>query len=110
MKEELKYWNKKLKSEIKEEDLSFEKEKMLNHINFYQHERLVHLLITLAFTIYLLFSLVMSLIYPSIPMFLLFIILLIMVAFYIRYYYILENGVQQLYKLYDKLIEKKKKS
>jgi hypothetical protein len=73
----------------------------------FQHERLVHLLITLFFGCLFLGSLaaLFILMTPLTTLLgtLLAIILLVTELFYIRYYYFLENGVQKLYAITDRL-------
>ena len=83
-------------------------EDMLIKINFFQHERLIHLIITLFYVImFLIFLILVSLSYIFIiPAF----ILLIFVIFYIIHYFRLENGVQSLYFLYDEIKNKTKKN
>ena len=82
-------------------------EDMLIKINFFQHERLIHLIITLFYVImFLIFLILVSISYIFIiPVF----ILLIFVIFYIIHYFRLENGVQSLYFLYDEIKNKTKK-
>ena len=79
------------------------KEEMLTKISFFQHERLIHLLVTLFYAlISLIFLALISIswifIIPTIP-------LLVFLICYILHYFKLENRVQYLYKLYDKLKE-----
>ena len=83
-------------------------EDMLIKINFFQHERLIHLIITLFYVImFLIFLILVSLSYIFvIPVF----ILLIFLFFYIIHYFRLENGVQSLYFLYDEIKNKTKKN
>ncbi len=83
-------------------------EEMLVKINFFQHERLIHLIITLFYVLmFLIFLVLISISYifivPSI-------ILMFFVIFYIIHYFRLENGVQYLYKLYDDVTKNDKKS
>ena len=80
---------------------------MLIKINFFQHERLIHLIITLFYVImFLIFLILVSISYIFIiPAF----ILLIFVIFYIIHYFRLENGVQSLYFLYDEIKNKTKR-
>ncbi len=82
-------------------------EDMLIKINFFQHERLIHLIITLFYVImFLIFLILVSISYIFIiPAF----ILLIFVIFYIIHYFRLENGVQSLYFLYDEIKNKTKR-
>lgn len=94
--------NKKDVKELKE--LKELKEEILIKINFFQHERLVHLIVTLSFSI--LFFLSLYMIKYHFAFIFVNIILLICLIFYIIHYYYLENGVQCLYKLYDKMNRK----
>lgn len=80
------------------------KEEILIKINFFQHERLVHLIVTLSFSILVFLSVYM--IKYNFAFIFVNIILLICLTFYIIHYYYLENGVQCLYKLYDKMNRK----
>lgn len=76
---------------------------MLVKINFFQHERLIHLIITLFYCLmFLVFLILISLSYVFIiPAALLLIFLLC----YIIHYFVLENGIQYLYKLHDEIEE-----
>ena len=91
--------NKKITEEIIE--------KHLTKIKFFQHERLIHLLVTLFYAI--IFLIFMGLCYIHYIFFSVAIILLIFLICYVLHYFKLENGVQYLYKQYDKMIEKKNK-
>lgn len=73
----------------------------LNKIYFFQHERLIHLLVTLFYA--LLFILFMSLGFIHYLFFIIAAILMVFLLFYIVHYFRLENGVQYLYKQYDKM-------
>ena len=81
---------------------------MVVKINFFQHERLIHLLITLFYCLmFLIFLVLISLSYVFIiPAALLMIFLIC----YIIHYFLLENGVQYLYKLYDEVAKNSSKS
>ena len=85
--------NKKIKDDV-----------ITNHllkISFFQHERLIHLLVTLFYAlIYLLF---IGLGFLHYIFFIIAIILLVFLICYIIHYFKLENGVQYLYKQYDKM-------
>ena len=72
-------------------------------ILFIQHERLVHLLITLFFAFLFLCSSIASFCVPMPLLFLLDLILLITLLFYIRHYYYLENGLARWYEIYTEL-------
>jgi uncharacterized membrane protein len=68
-------------------------------IEFIQHERLIHLMVTLAFSFFLIISLIVTAVYSHLEMALLDLILTIVLIFYVIHYYKLENGVQRLYDL-----------
>jgi len=77
----------------------------LAQIHFLQHERLVHLLVTIAFAFLFIFSLVMTWVHPVELLYILDLILLILLIFYILHYYRLENTVQRWYLLYNKMMK-----
>lgn len=73
-------------------------------IQFFQHERLIHLLVTLFYGIFTLtmFAFINVNVLFVIPA----LILMIMLLFYVKHYFLLENCVQYLYKQYDMMKEK----
>ena len=76
----------------------------LDHIRFYQHERLIHLIVTCLFAI-LAFSIFITLLFSFTPgLLLLFAALMILLIPYIRHYYFLENTVQKMYDQYDRIL------
>ena len=80
-------------------------------IGFYQHERLVHFLVTMMVTIVFIIIFLHSLTVFNIGFLVLDSILLILLGFYYFHYYFLENSVQHMYKQRDsmkELIDKKK--
>lgn len=77
----------------------------LAQISFFQHERLIHLIVTCLFAI-LSFAVFLSLLFLfQIGLAVLFCMLLVLLVPYIRHYYILENGVQRMYAQYDRMRE-----
>ena len=70
-------------------------------IQFFQHERLIHLIVTLFFAF--LFILFLFLTCIHFIFFIIALILMVFLIFYIIHYYRLENGVQYLYIQYDKM-------
>ena len=88
------------------------KEYHLTRIMFMQHERMIHLMVTLAFAIMLFMTLGIMFAYPRVEILLMLILLGALLVPYIFYYYSLENGVQRWYKLADEIDLKlrKKKS
>ena len=85
-----------------EELLKFRAE-LLKRIEFYQHERLIHLIVTMSFAVFFLLSLTMYFANSQIGLMLLTALLLIMLIAYIKHYYFLENSVQKMYKFYYKI-------
>lgn len=79
---------------------------LLVQIRFFQHERLVHLLVTLLFALLFVGTTLFFSVFPSLPLFALDLLFLLLLVPYIRHYYILENGTQRLYALYDILWKK----
>lgn len=92
--------------QLSKEELSDEKKKeiqqdMLVQIQFFQHERLIHLIVTVTFAILTMLSVLASLLLTQIGLLILTVLLVVLLVPYIRHYYILENGVQKLYEYYD---------
>lgn len=73
-------------------------------IGFLQHERLIHLLVTLAIALFLVLFTGLSLLSDSVYSLIVSGILLILFVFYLVHYFQLENGVQRSYKLYNKIL------
>lgn len=78
-------------------------EDLLLQIGFFRHERLIHLIVTVTFALLTMLSILGSLLMPQISLFVLTALFLVLLIPYIRHYYILENGVQELYRCYDKV-------
>lgn len=73
------------------------------HIAFFQHERLVHELIMILFAILTVGAFLFFAACPDLVVLVLAVLFLGLLVPYIRHYYGLENGVQRLYDLYDRL-------
>ena len=108
MKNELKAYIEKMTAIIESGNITKEQlNSMLVSIGFFQHERLIHLLVTLAFAVMTIFSLLMTVQeFYFIPLFVLFLALEVP---YVFHYYRLENGVQKLQRMYREAEEKLKK-
>lgn len=76
---------------------------LLKRIEFYQHERLIHLIVTMSFAVFFLLSLMMYFASPQIGLMLLAVLFFVMTIAYIKHYYFLENSVQKMYKFYYKI-------
>ncbi|MBR2551051.1 MAG: hypothetical protein IKE92_13745 [Clostridiales bacterium] len=75
-------------------------------ISYFQHERLIHLMVTLAFAAFLLFEIFCLFVLPA--SFIYAGVLLVLIFFgltigYIMHYYFLENSVQQMYHMRDEI-------
>ncbi len=79
------------------------REEALIQIGWFQHERLVHLIVTVLFSIMTLLSVFGFILFGQMSLLLLILLFMSLLIPYIRHYYILENGVQKLYTCYDKL-------
>ncbi len=77
-------------------------------IEFMQHERLIHLLVTLTVAILLFIAMSIACSRPSLEVLVVMALLLILLIPYIGHYFFLENGVQRWYKLYDEMEKRKK--
>ncbi|MDE6679474.1 MAG: hypothetical protein K2K02_10600 [Ruminococcus sp.] len=74
-------------------------------IAFMQHERIVHFLVTMLFAIVLAIFIVGMLLTDNIMLLVLVTIIIVLLAFYIKHYYFLENTVQKMYKVYDRILK-----
>ena len=73
------------------------------HIGFFQHERLVHEFVMILFALLSVGGILFFVAAPSISIFCLDVLFFALLIPYIKHYYGLENGVQRLYEVYDKL-------
>lgn len=78
-------------------------------IAFMQHERIVHFLVTMMFAIVLAIFVCAFLFTENPALFVLVVIIMVLLGFYIKHYYFLENTVQEMYKLYDEMLIMRRK-
>ncbi|MBO6232341.1 MAG: hypothetical protein J6O50_17445 [Ruminiclostridium sp.] len=112
MKNEIKEYLSEVELRLRDEngvDEQFLSE-MLTRIGFYQHERLVHLIVTMTFAVMTVLSFCILMMTQSMFALLLSCLFLVLVSPYIAHYYFLENSVQKLYRLYYQALEKAKRS
>ncbi len=101
MVKKLNEWRAHIESALKENKSN--NALLLKHrarIDFFSHERMVHLLVTLAVGNFLLISAISALFFMIPAFYAISVIFLILFVFYIIHYFRLENGVQDLYRLY----------
>lgn len=109
MQQKLNKHIKNIDNILKENKIKNKDELIKNHlkqIEFYQHERLIHLIVTVFVGIVMAIFFIGGLILENILVLLLFILTLLLFIPYILHYYVLENGVQKMYDQYWNLLEK----
>lgn len=73
------------------------------HIGFFQHERLAHEIVLVLFALLTVGGFFFFVSNPTLAVFCLDVMFLVLLVPYIRHYFGLENGVQRLYDLYAQL-------
>ncbi len=109
LKEYIRSFQVLLESGKEIEDIETIKKELLTEIQFWQHERFVHLIVTVLFALLTMMIVVALFFYKSIFVLVLLGMLLVLLVPYIRHYYILENGVQTLYTFYEELTKREHK-
>ena len=89
--------------EIVEGDFGEFQKEMCVQISFFQHERLIHLIVTVLFAVLAVVSILVNLFIQELAVLALCLMFFVLLIPYIRHYYILENGVQRLYEYYDQI-------
>lgn len=87
-------------------DIGYLKAELFTEISFWQHERLIHLLVTILFAILTMSVFMVLLFCQELSVLILLAALMSLMIPYIRHYYILENGVQTLYTFYEELTKR----
>lgn len=94
------------KSELSEQDkqtLSIVKKEHVQQIQFFMHERQIHLFVMICVAILSMMTFLVLLIQFSLGLLILFAAFLVLLVPYITHYYLLENSVQKMYEQYDQL-------
>ena len=81
----------------------------LHQITFFQHERLIHLIVTvlfalLAFALFILNYTELMAERTNPGLVILLVLVMVLLVPYIMHYFILENGVQKMYRQYDEMV------
>ena len=81
----------------------------MNQIAFFQHERLIHLLVTILFAILTFALFILNYVElmagrPNAGLIVLFLLVVGLLIPYIMHYFLLENGVQKMYRQYDEMV------
>lgn len=77
-----------------------------SQIAFFQHERLIHLMVTLIFALLTFIVFIANLFLNIIGLYILMLALIVLLIPYIMHYYLLENGVQKMYSQYDEMVKR----
>lgn len=101
MEEQAMIWMQEDESSMEQQKKKLQMEDLLIQIQFFQHERLIHLIVTITFALLTMMAMLGTLFVPQPALFALVVLLLVLLVPYVRHYYILENGVQKLYQYYD---------
>ena len=99
---------KKVETAIEDENTDLEalKREHLIQIGFIQHERYIHLLVTIMCCILLFIGLCVFFISELTPFLIINGLLLILVFCYLMYYCFIENSTQKLYRQYNRICAK----
>lgn len=96
----------------KQSDWKYIKQEHITQVAFFQHERLVHLIVTVTFAVLELLTVCAYVIVGaldstlSFPLLILALLILVLLIPYIKHYYLLENEVQKMYVQYDRIAQK----
>ena len=99
----LKFLNEYAANQTEPVSEDFRKE-ILVQIGFFQHERIVHLIVTVTFAILAFLALFFYILTEQSMVIVLFALLMVLLIPYIQHYYLLENSTQKMYEYYDKII------
>lgn len=87
-------------------DFAALKREHMVQIEFIQHERLIHLMVTIMCCILLFIGMCVFFLSGIMPFMIVNGLLLILVFCYLIYYFYIENSTQKLYRLYNKICSK----
>ena len=96
----------------KQSDWKYIKQEHITQVAFFQHERLVHLIVTVTFAVLELLTVCAYVIVValdstlSFPLLILALLILVLLIPYIKHYYLLENEVQKMYMQYERIAQK----
>lgn len=93
-----------LEQESSDTDWEHVLEEHLVQISFFQHERLIHLIVTITFALMTMLALGVYLITGILAVIALLFLLLVLLVPYVMHYYLLENETQKMYEQYDQIL------
>lgn len=101
-------YRKYILSCLEQEDFDFRQ--LLDYhcekIKYFQHERFIHLIVTVLFALATIMTVLCIVIWEKLTLIPLAVLLLVLLVPYIKHYFFLENTVQALYRDYDRIYEK----
>ena len=87
------------------DELSKTMKKHMTEIYFFMHERMIHLIVTVLFALGSFMTVFTYLLTENIGLVALGFLMIVLLVPYVKHYYLLENGVQKMYRQYDALLE-----
>lgn len=78
----------------------------LVQVAFFQHERLIHLIVTVLFAVVTIAVFLVEIVTCYTPLLILLALLLVLLVPYIKHYYLLENETQKMYGQYDEILKR----
>lgn len=101
-------WLERLENDTSFDDSDFQTLilSIIENRKYFQHERLIHLMVTLFFGILMIFSIWLSINRTELLYGVLVLIVSVLEIAYIIHYYRLENGVQKLWEIEQRLYKK----
>lgn len=81
------------------------KNDLLIQTGFFQHERLIHLIVTVFFALFTIIAIALTVFTGEMAAAVLSGIFFVLLVPYVAHYYFLENGVQKLYEYYDRILK-----
>ncbi|MCR5507468.1 MAG: hypothetical protein K6F34_02150 [Lachnospiraceae bacterium] len=113
MKERILDYRNRIDLLIEQDSAETDWEEVLNEhliqIGFFQHERLIHLIVTVLFALLTFICVGTYIISGAVYVLALIGILLVLLVPYIMHYYLLENETQKMYGQYDEILKRIRK-
>lgn len=81
-------------------------EEYTTKLTFFMHERLIHLIVTVLFAIMEIISITAMAVANNLISIVLSVMFMILLIPYVMHYYFLENSVQEMYKIRDRILSK----
>ncbi|MEE0859127.1 MAG: DUF1676 domain-containing protein [Acutalibacteraceae bacterium] len=103
LKDFMAYMENETSKELTEQEKEKLNKELQTKIGYFQHERIVHLIVMFLVALCTIISMMGFVAFQSIGVALLFVALMCLLVPYIVHYFHLENGVQKLYTYYDKV-------